>query len=211
MTTLEPTYFARVDVASLEFGPVTKEHKLRVAALTPALVVQTPPVVLATAIDPDVAPFVYVKPTGKFRDFLADVEARVLAKCIDNKAEWIRDAIDDDVLRQNFKTFFKDDDFKVKVTGDAAVFDARGTLVDCNEAAEGTMVRCVLELQRICFGRQEFGAMWRLVQARVVEPVPCLIAEDAAVEPEDGPEDCPEDGPEDCPDESSAIDQQEFL
>jgi hypothetical protein len=66
------------------------------------------------------------------------------------------------------------------VPSDVAVFDA-----DCRTPAcatdvlrAGAQVRCVLELARVCFGRTEFGAQWRVVQAAPCPAPVCLIAGD---------------------------------
>lgn len=187
-TTHYAAYYKSVDVSTLAFEPLAKENKLYVARLAAPLLVQTPPVQLATSVDPEV-PFVYVRPAGQFREFLAGVEAWVLDTCLQKKEEWLRKDVDDDALRHNFKSFFKGDDFKLKVGPELAVFDAAKDPAGAEEAEEGRHVRCVLELSRVCFGRQEFGAMWRLVQAQLVEVPPCLI-DDAADdgEPEDGSE-----------------------
>lgn len=180
-------YFRSVDLQALEFEPVAKHNRLYVAALAPTLRVQTPPVQLATALGDD-EPFALLRPTGPFAQFLRDAEARVLATCVQRKGEWFPHEVDDDELRHNFKSFFVGDDggsFKVKVLpGELAVFDAAGAPAGPEEAGAGCHVRCVLELARVCFGRREFGAMWRLAQARVVDVPPCLIDEGAEEEAE---------------------------
>ena len=196
-------YYSAVDLAALDFDPMTKEGKLYVAALSPPLVVQTPPVALASALAEDeAAPFAYLAPTGGFARFLRDAEARILDRCVEHKAAWFRKDIDDEALRHNFKSFFRDSDFKVKVTGELVVFDADKNLVGREEAVEGRHARCILELVRVCFGRQEFGAMWRLVQAQLVEAPACLIDDAAEAEHEEAGE-----GGQ----EGDAIDEQEFL
>lgn len=189
-----------VDLASLAFEPVVKQNKLYVATLTTPLTVLTPPVQLASAIVPD-TPFAYVRPTGDFAQFLRDTEAHILQSCIEHKAEWFRKEVEDDALRQNFKSFFRGDDFKVKVDEQAVLFDAHKQPIGPEDVAEGAYARCVVELTRVCFGRQEFGAMWKLVQARVVDVPPCLIEDEAAEETD--PEE--EDG------EPRDADEQEFM
>lgn len=183
MASSPAAYYTTIDLASQAFEPLAKQNKLYVAALAPPLAVLTPPVQLASTLDAD--DFAYLRPVGAFAGWLRDAEAWVLDTCIANKAEWFRKDVDDDALRHNFKSFFRDDGgFKVKSAG-VAVFGVDGTPAGAEEAAEGCHVRCVLELARVCFGRQEFGAMWRLVQARLVEVPPCLIADDEAEDAED--------------------------
>lgn len=193
------TYYDAVDLhAALAFEPVTKVHKLYVANLTQPLQVVTPPVELLTALDA-AEPFAFIKAQGRFAEFLKTVEARVLELSVEHKAAWFRKPVDDDALRHNFKSFFGDDGaFKVKAQ-EVALFGTDLAPAGLEEGAAGRHVRCVLELARVCFGRQEFGAMWRLVQARLVEVPPCLIPEEEEGEEErdaEGSEEAPE-GPED--------------
>lgn len=176
-------YYTTVDLAAQAFEPLAKQNKLYVAALAPPLTVLTPPVQLASALDAHGGDFAFLRPVGAFAGWLRDAEARVLDACIANKAAWFRKDVDDDALRHNFKSFFRDDEFKVRSAG-VAVFGVDGAPAGAEEATEGRHVRCVLELARVCFGRQEFGAMWRLVQARLVDVPPCLIQDDADADDE---------------------------
>ena len=195
--------YRSVDLTTLSFEPVAKQGKLYVANLSPALSVLTPPVELATPLDSD-APFAYVRPAGDFARFLHDVEAFVLDQCLKRKSEWFRKDLDDDALRNNFKSFFREGEFKVKVAGEVAAFGIKKEPIGPEDVRVGQQVRCVLELERVCFGRQEFGAMWRLVQVREVEVPACMI-DDAAEDSDSG---VSEDGRDD--DERDA-DEQEFL
>lgn len=168
-----PSY-KTIDLPSLSFEPVVKQNKLYVANLTNPVVIQTPPVALVSSLAEDV-PFVYIRPTSEFAQFLKSVEAFVLEQSIRNRVDWFRKDLDADALRHNFKSFFREDDFKVKVTGDIASFNAAREPIGPEELDVGKQARCVLELTRICFGRQEFGAMWRLVQVREVVVPECMI------------------------------------
>ena len=198
-----PSSYRAVDLSSLCFEPVAKQGKLYVANLGPPLQVLTPPVELVTAIE---QPFAYVRPAGDFAAFLRRVEEVVLEESIRRKAEWFRKDIDDDALRHNFKSFFREGgDFKVKVAEDVCAFSLRKEPLGPEDVRVGQTVRCVLELGRVCFGRQEFGAMWRLVQAREVEVPPCLIADDDEGAQED------EQGSEQGGGEGDDADETEFL
>lgn len=199
------TYYKRVDVPSLAFEPVQKEGRLYVSYLQPPLLIQTPPVTMTSGLDGDASHATFA-PTAEFAAFLRDVESRVLAVCLDNRESWIKKKVDDDTLRQNFKSFFADGSFRVRVAGDVPVFDARRNLIAGEDVCEGSLVRCVLELTRICFGRQEFGAMWRLVQAQLVEAQPCLV--DPAVEAVAGDEEGA--GASDDEEGTGDLDEQEF-
>lgn len=177
-------YYREADLGAVTFEPVEQISRLYISNLTQPLAVVTPPVELVTSLTDD-APFVYIRPTGGFAQFLRDAEARVLDESMRQKVAWFRREVEDDVLRHNFKSFFRDDGaFKVKVQGEVPVFDATKSPVGAEEAAAGTLARCVLELVRVCFGRQEFGAMWRLTQVRLVEVPPCMI-DDEPDEPDE--------------------------
>jgi hypothetical protein len=195
-------YFSTADLGALQFEPVTRHGKLYVSNLASPLVVSTPPVRLSGPLTDD-APFVFLRPTGKFSTWLRDVEDRVLEACLANKADWFPKPLDDDALRHNFKSFFRGDEFKVRREA-VAVFDEHGNAVGVEEA--GDHVRCVLELHRVCFGRQEFGAMWRLVQAQAVTVPSCLIevpCEEAGEEGDDAEGEGLPEGPD--------VDEAEFL
>lgn len=196
------TYFKTVSIEATQFEPLTREGKLYISALSPPLQVSTPPIRLGTGVSATDLPFVYVNPEGAFKQFLQDVEARVLDACIENKDAWFDKGVEEDYLRQNFKSFFSDAGFKVRVTDDVAVFDPRRTLVAPEEAEAGCLVRCVLELARICFGKREFGAMWRLVQVQLLDEPRCLIEDDRSEDGGDDEETYSEDG--------DVVDEQEF-
>ena len=189
-----PTYYTAVDLRAQAFEPLAKHNSLYVAALSPPLTVVTPPVQLETALAEQEAPFAYLRPAGAFAAWLRGAEAWVLDECVRRKSEWFHREVDDDALRLRFKSFFRPEDgaFKVKAPeGEVALFGEDGLPVGPEEVPPGQHVRCVLELSRFCFGRQEFGAMWRLVQARVTRVPECLIAdEDPADDSDDsgGPE-----------------------
>lgn len=196
-------YFDAVDLGALQFAPIAKQGKLYVVNLETPLVVTTPPLTLAASLSDD-TDFALLQPTGAFEAFLKRVETWVLDACLAHKAEWFRKDVDDDALRHNFKSFFREGQYRVKAA-DVAVFDASRAPAAPELVCEGTHVRAVLELTRICFGRQEFGAMWRLVQARAVEVPPCLIGEED--DNADGADEDEQPGDEDAADP----DEHEFL
>lgn len=192
-------YYTAVDLRAQAFEPLAKHNSLYVAALAPPLAIVTPPVQLLTPLadqDRDAAPFAHILPTGRFAAWLREAEDWVLGECIRRKAEWFHREVDDDALRLRFKSFFRPEDgaFKVRAPeGEVALFGADREPIGAEEVGAGQHVRCVLELPRLSFGRQEFGAMWRLVQARVVRVPECLIVDDEA-EGEQEDEPCAEDG-----------------
>lgn len=168
-------YYLSVDLTALDVGPSAKEHKVYVAPLDPPLAVQTPPVTLASSLE-DGQTFALLETSGAFLAFVRAAEAAVLDRVVEKRAELLRRDVDPDSLRANFKSFVTDAGvLRVKVADDLAVYDASQQVVGREEAAEGARVRCVLELARVCFGRAEFGAVWRLTQVQRVAASPCLI------------------------------------
>lgn len=170
-------YYLSADLSALDLGPSTKEHRVYVAPLDPPLTVQTPPVTLASSLDPEHgATFALLATSGAFLDFVRATEAAVLDRVVEKRAELLRKEVDPDALKTNFKSFVDDSGvLRVKVADDLAVFDAAGQVVGHEELPDGSRVRCVLELSRVCFGRAEFGAVWRVKQVQRVAGGPCLI------------------------------------
>ena len=179
-----PRFYAHVDPARelLDFDPLVKVGGVYVASLKTPLWVQTPPLQLASPLeDEDGEPLSHVHvvlPRG-VAQFASAMEARVLAVCQQRKAEWFRRAVSDEALRTGFKEFVKPGgELKIRVPRDALVFDGNGRLTPRAGVGEGSSVRCLLELSKVCFGRTEFGAMWSLLQVQVApQPPPprCMI------------------------------------
>ena len=172
---MEPQYFKTVDLASLTILPITKESKSYIARIEPRLVIQTPPIQVTSPLvcDGDHMPFVYLRVTGPFEKYLKETEEKVLNFCVAHKKDWLKRDLDDDAIRHCFKSFFKDDSIKVMVPEDVVVFDATKSTIDRDGL--GNNVRAILELNRIVFGKTEFGAMWRVLQLQTVESPRCLI------------------------------------
>lgn len=175
-----PKFYQRVDLdAELSpdaFLPVEKTGGMYAARLATPLLVQTPPVTLAS---PQLVDGHLVLP-APVAAFARDVEARVLSACLANKEQWFRRPMTDDALKASFKEFSKPTGhLKIKVPRDVLVFDADGGCLDPASVSQGDSVRCLLQLSKVCFGRTEFGAMWTLLQAKTVPAPPpppkCMI------------------------------------
>lgn len=186
-----PVYYKSVNIprALRGFTPIEKVGNVYVVRLRRPLLVQTPPVSLASPLEEDGQPATRATLVlgPEFAAFARAVEARILDVCLEHKVEWFRKAVNEDALRGGFKEFCKPGGhLKVCVPRDFLVFDHTGDLVTRASVPEGTRMRCALELSMICFGRTEFGGMWNLVQAQTMPaPVPppaprCLI--DASVD-----------------------------
>jgi hypothetical protein len=183
-----PLPFRHVDLGTLQYGPITKDvsARLYVVPIQSPVVIQTTPVTLTTTLeDPDI-PFVFIEPDAKLRAFLERTEKTIEDACVANKDAWfaVSKHLEDDVLRRGFKSFFTETGFKVKVPADIACFDASKRPIGREDVVSGSVVRLVLELSRICFGKHEYGITWKAIQAQIV-PTTCLIddSDDTATEP----------------------------
>jgi hypothetical protein len=160
--------------------------RLYVVPLDPEIVIQTTPMTLTTGLeDPDVS-FAYVQPDAKLETFFRDTEKTIADACIEHKNDWFAVAknLEDDALRRGFKTFFSDHGFKVKVSPDVPCFDASKNPVGREDIPAGTIIRAILELSRVCFGRHEYGSTWKILQLQIV-PTVCLIKDEEVVADEE--------------------------
>lgn len=180
-----PVPFRRVDF-DFQYASMIKDTSARlyVVPIEPAVVIQTTPVTLATSAEDETVPFVYLAPDESLKAFFEKTEKTICDACVANKNDWFAVAknLEDDVLRRGFKSFFSKDGFKVKVPSDVSCFDAAKKPMGREDLPAGTVVRAVLELSRVCFGRHEYGATWKVVQFQKVE-TECLI-QDAVDHPE---------------------------
>ena len=199
-------YFRDVDLSALRFSPVAKEGRVYAARLRPPLLVQTPPVELASALAPapgddDDAPLepLALRPSGQLLRFLRRAEEAVVDASLRHKNEWFKKKdIPDEALRGMFKSFFGEDGRTLRVGAPAAaaageddacfVFAEDGVtpLATAGERAGVRRARVLLELDRVVFGRSKFGAQWRAVQLRAAPDPRCLI-DDALVPADEFP------------------------
>lgn len=180
MASRSPRLYKQVDLADLNFAPLEKEGRSYVVRLDPPLVLQTPALALATPLadaDDEASPFAYVQPAGGFAEFLRAAEDTLLRKCLENKREWLRKDIEDDALKASFKSLFRPAGFRLKVSQDVEVFDAAKNPTTPADFQAGTMIKCILVLKQLTFGKTEFGAIWRLTQAQAVPQPTCLIGD----------------------------------
>lgn len=191
MTSSVPTYYSKVDLPArfeVPLGAVTKEGRLSVAKFETPLLVQTPPVPLTIVSDN----VIWFAPSPAFHRFLSETEAHLKAAMV-KFTSYEAEAVDN-----AFKSFFDDDgNFKIRLSSDFALFDESGGAVDpLDDAfalAEGDTVRFVLEMDRACFGKTEFGGLWRAVQGSRVPPPPACLLQPEEPEPEAPEEPVPVD------------------
>lgn len=182
-----------LDRALSGFRAMEKAGNLYVVRLATPLLVQTPPLVLASPLDDEDGtplPHAHLSVPKSFDQFLRRTEAAVLDAALEHKDAWFRRPMNDAALRASFKEFCRAGAVRVRVPRDALVFDDTGALVARDQVPAGASVRCLLELSKICFGRTEFGAMWTLLQAQTAQAPPppprCMI--DLGAEVDDTPE-----------------------
>lgn len=186
--TSAPKPYKSVKASSLSFGSITKDTTARlfVVPLDPPLRIQTTPVVLTTPINDPQVPFVYIQGDESLMTFFKTMEKSIEDTCIANKKEWFTLAkdLDDDVLRRGYKSFFAQQGFKVKIAEDTPCFDDQKRPIGREDIEDNSTVRMILEMNRISFGRHEFGVAWRVVQLQLV-PMQCLINDDCPDDPMD--------------------------
>lgn len=110
-----------------------------------------------------------------FAAFVANFEEHLFRAAVANKKLWFKKDLSEEALRSSFKTFLSGCTFRAKVGDDVAAFDDEGDHMDPAEIRPPIGVRCILELDGICFGRTEFGGMWSISQLRATEARKCLI------------------------------------
>lgn len=168
-----------VDLSALVFEPMVKENTTYVVPLASPLRIQTPVMTLSSPLvdeQSELLPFVYLTATGPFLEFLKKVETMILDTCLANKKEYFRKALDDDALRNCHKSFFRGSALKVRVPRDVVVFEAENGLpIEPEAVVAGARVRVILSLHRICFGKTEFGAVFRAEQMQLAPTPACLI------------------------------------
>jgi len=173
--------YRTVTIAQQTFGDVVKDTSARlfVVPIDPPVRIQTTPVVLTTSIEDPEIPFAYIQGDTNMMTFFKQTEQDIEDVCIKNKKAWFTLAkdLDDDVLRRGYKSFFAQQGFKVKVAPDVPCFDVNKKPIGREDIPQDSTVRMVLEMNRISFGRHEFGVAWRVVQMQLV-PVECLINDD---------------------------------
>lgn len=191
-----PVFYREVrlgaSLAPERFGAVAKTGGLYAACLASPLVVQTPVVRLA---GPPTESHAHLGLPPGFARFAREAERLVLDAALARREDWFRRAVDPGALRASFKSFVRDDArevrdgdgpasaaawLRVRVSDDLAAFDAAGEPLDADDLVDlgGARVRAVLRLDRACFGRTEFGAVWALDQLQLAPAPPvrrCLI------------------------------------
>jgi hypothetical protein len=173
--------YKTVQITQQGFGDVVKDTsaKLFVVPIDPPVRIQTTPVVLTTSIEDPQVPFVYIQGDQNMMTFFKQTEQDIEDVCISNKKQWFTLAkdLDDEILRRGYKSFFSDQGYKVKVAPDVPCFDANKRPIGREDVPENSTARMVLEMNRISFGRHEFGVTWQVVQLQLV-PVQCMIQDD---------------------------------
>ena len=177
-----------VDPGAIGFGALTKDDKRYSVTFDAPLLIKTPPLDVATPLtaEGDLMPYVKLEAPDDLARFFKDVEKAVMKACLEHRQDWFHGRLDDEELLAGFRSFLQPPaGIKVAVDQGVAVFDQAKVPVPVESVGPGTRARAVLSLDKITFGRTEFGALWTLVQLRK-EGVPvCLIDDDDDIESDD--------------------------
>lgn len=193
-----PIPFTQAVECAVELSAARKDERVYVSDLTAPISVLSPTVTL----DSVSGPFAWLRVNDAFAGVLSQVDSNVVDAVTARKDEVLGKPVTDEFLREHYKTFLDGDVLKVRVDPDVTVFDhlARGVFLD--EVPLGARVRCALDLRRVCFGRAEWGAMWRLVQLRTLPDGECVVALD-----DEGPGEEDPEAPGDDPDLADSVDE----
>ena len=169
---------------TINIGEINKSSKTFVAPIEPVIRIQTPQVsVISSLVDEHGAalPCAHIKLPAPFLAKMQDVETRVLNHCIAHKSDWLKRDVEDEFVRHSFKSFVKDSALKVLIPEECLFFDFERKECDRENM---TNARAILELNRVIFGKTEFGAMWRVVQLQSIKETVCLIVDDLLEDPQ---------------------------
>jgi hypothetical protein len=176
-----PVAHTAVDARAIGFGPLGKDGALYSVPFQAPLFVKTPPLQVTTplTIDGDRLSHAILQVPADLASFFVDVEKALLDACIEHKQEWFRGALDDGEVVAGFRSFIPSpDSLKVRIDEDVSVFDQAKAPVPVEDVGAGTRARAVLRLEKITFGRTEFGALWTLAQLRKEGVPACLLDSD---------------------------------
>jgi hypothetical protein len=166
------------------FQEMKVEGRLHVVPFNGPVSVQTPSMTLATEPcneDGERLPFINVVAPKTFLDFMARFEEHLVTTSIENKKDWFKKKLDDDAVRECFKSFMRPGGvLKLKLTDATQSFDASGKPTRLEDIAPESRVRCIVEANRLSFGKQEFGTVLRVVQMQVLSDPPCMLLDDTA-------------------------------
>jgi len=174
-------YYSKVTFVD-EFLPMEKAGRVYFAPLTNPIRIQTPVLLLDSELDTSATLGI---PSGSFVRFLQRAEHFVVEAAASHRSKWFRKPLSDDALRDSFKSFLSHNGvLRVKVSDEFTAFDEEGDYLEAEELDAPVGVRCILELDGVCFGKKEFGAMWTLTQAQIA-PAPRCMIERSAFTPHD--------------------------
>ena len=165
-----------------DFLPMEKAGRVYFAPLEHPIRIQTPVLLLDSELDTSATLGI---PSGSFVRFLQRAERFVVEAAASHRSKWFRKPLSDDALRDSFKSFLGHNGvLRVKVSDEFTAFDEEGDYLEAEELDAPVGVRCILELDGVCFGKKEFGAMWTLTQAQIA-PAPRCMIERSAFTPDD--------------------------
>ena len=163
------------DPASLAFEPLAKSGSIYVAKLSQPLFVQTPPMVCCSDLTAggadDLHPYLFVKADPALMAFLTKCEEALVQKATGEcKAAWFP-RTDDHAIRGSLRSYLKPAEgiAKFKVDPEVAVYDSDPEPGQASSSAvvQKSRIQAIIAATRVCFGKTEWGMLWRVVQVRV--------------------------------------------
>jgi hypothetical protein len=165
----DPVYYTDVKIGKT-FRAMQKVHDMYFVPFECPVVVQTPVVRLVDSTKKSAI----LKISNKFSTFVQEFENTILTAA-QTHTEWFKKIpVEDDAIKNGFKSFLNNDCLTVKLDEDFAAFDSSGNFMN-DEIVAPVNVRCILEVSGICFGSVEFGALFTLRQAQIVQIPKCVI------------------------------------
>lgn len=106
---------------------------------------------------------------------ISALDEQVLAKAKEDKLAWFGADLKDETIQGAFQSSLTDGTLSVglaKLKGEVVtrVFDSQKNPVELTAVAEGAQCDVLVELAGLWFLKKSFGAVWRVIQARVRGP-----------------------------------------
>jgi hypothetical protein len=118
------------------------------------------------------APSITVDVPESLYDKISAIDEQVLTKAKESKQEWFGADLKDETIQGAFQSSLTDGTLSAalaKIKGEvvAKAFDCQKQEVELSSVAEGAQCDLLVELAGLWFLKKSFGAVWRIVQARV--------------------------------------------
>lgn len=166
---------------SLQFEDVKREGSMYTARIKHKLSIQSPVVLCKERItnsNGETLPYMYITPDATLDTWLQQFEAYILDQAVQHKDAWFRKNTSDSDVQQTYKSYFRDNTFRLRMTDDVEIFDTTRTILNPGDLQPGTKVKLIMDLGRVSFGRTEWGCVWRVSQIMVQNTRGCLFTDE---------------------------------